>query len=1309
MSAFSSPASSPSYPVNSSSLEPVAIVGIGCRYPGGADTPDRFWQMLKSGVDSVTEVPSTRWDVDSIYDPNPQTPNKTNTRWGGFLDQVDQFDPQFFGIAPREVATMDPQQRLLLEVTWEALEDAGKLPETLRGSRTGVFVGIGTHDYSIMLWQQPVNDPYATTGTGNCIAANRISYLFDFKGPSLAVDTACSSSLVAVHLACQSLWTGESEMAVAGGVNVLLLPTVTAGFSKGGFMSGEGRCKSFDASADGYVRSEGAGIVVLKPLSQAQADGDPIYAVIRGSAVNQDGYSQGMAAPNPQAQSAVLKEAYRLAQVDPAAVNYIEAHGTGTKLGDPIEAQALGAVISKGRSPEQVCSIGSVKTNFGHTETAAGIAGLIKAALMLKHGEMPPSLHYVEPNPAIDFDQLRLKVQSVLAPLPPKAYIGVNSFGFGGTNAHTVLETFPAERETVAVPDSARILTVSAKNKAALRALVEAYLELLSDRSKDQPIDLSALCVAANTRRSHFSYRLAFIAESAAQLKAQMQDWLADEEDIVGVVSGQAASQPSEAVAFLFTGQGSQFVGMGRELYKTQPVFRSVIDQCAEVLATEDVNLLDILFHSEEKVIDQTRFTQPVLFSFEYALAKLWQSWGVRPAVVLGHSLGEYVAACVAGVFSPEDGLKLVAARGQLMQALPAGGAMLSVMADASSCEQLCEQLAEGQAEIAAVNGPQSTVLSGDADAIARIAKHLEQQSIKAKPLAVSHAFHSARMEPMLDHFRKVANSVDFCQPTLPMISMLTGDLVSTEIATADYWVRHVRSPVRFLDAMKALYRHNQHRHNQHSAKTFLEIGSKPVLLGMGRSCLSDVDPNAEDVQWLASLRPSLLDKVAMLNSLAALYVQGADRSARIDWQAVEPEIDIKGMRVPLPTYPFQRQRYWWDEASIPSMEPSAKRKAFGQKTGHPLVGNYLPLAGSREKHFQNQLSAQSPEYIKDHCILGQVVLPGAAYVEMAIAAAQQWQKSDCLTLQQVAIEKALTFSDSKENTLQISLIPDSANQATIQIFSQSSANETTDKAAAARHATATVVTNEIVTVDRPSLASFQTTLLAHPVAIAPYYQTLSEQGLNYGTNFRVIQQLWQDEGQALSQIRLSEDSSTNDAYTLHPALLDGCFQTIGAAVKADPELDTDLGTYLPVGLDQLQLYSPLQQSGWCAVEIQPSQGNQNGTRSSTLKADLSIWDEAGTLAAQITGMRLKYVKNSALQRLFSTVEESAATQPKVTQTDPSDWLHEMVWQATPNAQASSESNSSRQTHSSRSSKVWLLFSNRSEDDRGIGDQVATE
>ncbi|MBW4457032.1 MAG: SDR family NAD(P)-dependent oxidoreductase [Nostoc indistinguendum CM1-VF10] len=889
--------------------EPIAIIGVGCRFPGAAN-PESFWQLLHDGVDAITEVPPCRWDVNALYDPDSAKPDKMNIRWGGFLEHVDQFDPQFFSIAPREAVSMDPKQRLLLEVAWEALEDAGQIPEHLAGTQTGVFVGISSYDYYELLVRNSIIDAYGATGNNNCIAAHRISYVFDFTGPSVAIDTACSSSLVAVHLACQSLWSGECTMALVGGVHVMLSPWVTLSFAKGGFLAPDGRCKTFDARANGYVRGEGAGVVVLKPLSQAQADGDSIYAVVRGSAINQDGRSNGLTAPNPRAQESVLREAYRQAGVAPSQVQYIEAHGTGTILGDPIEMKALGKVLAQDRVPGNYCAVGSTKTNIGHLEAAAGIAGLIKVALSLKHRLLPPSLHFREPNPYIPFNKLLLRVQQTLGSWPEGtglALAGVSSFGFGGTNAHVVLEEAPGSRGEFSNPKfqiptpklscPLHILTLSAKSELALRELAQRYQEFLTNHPT---VSLADVCFTANTRRSHFDHRLCVVLESTLQLQGVLSAFAAKRETD-GLVSGKVQGRRHPKIAFLFTGQGSQYVGMGLQLYETQPTFRQTLDRCDEILRPYlEKPLLKVLYPELEEnspldQIDQTAYTQPALFALEYALSELWKSWGITPDVVMGHSVGEYVAACVAGVFSLEDGLKLIAKRGRLMQALPQDGEMVAVLADEARVTAAIQPYS-AEVAIAAINGPQNIVISGNHQAVEAVITTLQAEGAKTKRLNVTQAFHSPLMKPMLAAFQQVASEVTYSSPKIGLISNVTGGLATVEIATPEYWCRHVLKPVRFAAGMETLH--------QQGYEVFVECGPRSTLLGMGRNCL----PEGVGV-WLPSLRQGQSDWQQSLHSLAGLYVRGVT----VDWSGFDR--DYPPRYVQLPTYPFQRQRYWIETA----------------------------------------------------------------------------------------------------------------------------------------------------------------------------------------------------------------------------------------------------------------------------------------------------------------------------------------------------------------------------------------------------------
>ncbi len=1160
--------------------EPIAIIGMGCRFPGGADNPALFWQLLHNGVDATTDFPAERWDIEHYYDADPDKPGKIYTRRGAFLQNIEQFSPDFFRISPREAESLDPQQRLLLEVCWEALENAGQVPQ--QGSQTGVFVGIGQNDYAqLKLYANAPEqiDTYDGTGNGFCFASGRLSYVLGLQGPSMIVDTACSASLVAIHLACQSLRTGDSDLALAGGVQLILSPEVSIFLSKAKALSPDGRCKTFDAAADGYGRGEGCGMIVLKRLSDAMADGDNILALIRGSMVNHDGASSGLTVPNGQAQRALIQQALKNAQVEPADISYVEAHGTGTVLGDPVELKALGAVLGEGRTHPLM--IGTVKTNIGHLEAAAGVAGLIKVVLSLQHEEIPPHLHFKQPSPHIPWNELPVEV-----PIVPTRWIslgrlaGVSSFGMSGTNAHIVLEEAPKidQSSKKFVERPLHLLTLSAQTEKALKQLAARYAKHAYEAG------IGDICFTTHVGRTHHAYRLSLVVDSVSQMQEKLSAFVSGEE-----ISGQV--QPK--IAFLFTGQGSQYVAMGRVLYETQPTFRRTLDHCADILRPYlEKPLLSVI---NDQLINETAYTQPALFALEYALAKLWQSWGIQPSIVMGHSVGEYVAACLAGVFSLEEGLKLIAARGRLMQTLCEKGDMVVLSVDEQKAAQIIQPYVP-EVSIAAVNGPENVVISGKHEAIEAIIANLKDE-IKTK-LPVSHAFHSPLMEPMLAEFERVTAEVTYTMPQIPLCSNVTGQLATDEIATPAYWCRHVRQPVRFAASMETLY--------QQGCDVFVEIGPKPSLLGMGRMCLAKGT-------WLASLRQGQNDWQSLLESLGALYRRGMP----IDWLSFDQ--DYPRRRVQLPTYPFQRQRYWVDKI--------IKRKSATLL--HPLLGQQVYSAALKNGaiQFESQISQEQPAFIKHHCVHQTAVLPGTAYLEMALAAGAIVFKSDNLVLEDVIIQQALLLPTSK--TLQLILTPDESGKYTFQIFSLSTDDE-------APFWTKHVSGQIFVEVQKPNqidLTALQTQI-TEEISVPDLYDNYRKRHMNYGPSFQGLQRVWRAKGEGLSQTQLPDHLEAEN-YKWHPAFLDACTQLLGAI------LDTQ-NAYMPVAYQRFSVFAPPATLLWSHATLKDL--NQE-----TLTADIRLFTSSGQVVATLEGFIIKQASREAL--LDSTT-------PKFIK----DWLYEIVW-----------------------------------------------
>ncbi|MGH8907430.1 MAG: SDR family NAD(P)-dependent oxidoreductase [Egibacteraceae bacterium] len=1162
----------------STTPEPIAVIGIGCRFPGGASGPEAFWRLLCEGVDTVGEIPEDRWDVGAYYHPDPSQPGKMYDRRGSFLPRVDLFDADFFGISPREAACVDPQQRLLLEVAWEALEDGGQVPQRLAGTPVGVFMGLCTTDYAMLRrGDAPSINSYTGTGGAASIAANRISYVFDFHGPSMAIDTACSSSLVAVHLACESLLRGESSLAVAGGANLIFDPSINISFCKANMLSPRGQCSSFGAQADGFVRAEGVGIVVLKPLSEALADGDPVCAVIRATAVNQDGRTSGISLPNSQAQEDLLRQVYARAGVPPHAVHYVEAHGTGTPAGDPSECDALGKALGAGRPDGDCLRIGSVKSNIGHAEAASGIAGLIKTALALAHRYIPASLHCQTPNPHIPFEALQLRVQQTGEAWPSTggpAIAGVNSFGFGGTSAHAVLEEFtpPHRNGPAPVSSGAMLLPLSARSPEALRGCAQAYLELL-----DEGASLQDLCYTASVRREHHPHRLAVVGTTRAEFSESLKAFLAGERRPGQSVSERPARQAPNPV-FVFSGNGPQWWAMGRQLLAQEPAFRQAIEACDTLLRHHTGwSLIEELQADEASTrMGRTDIAQPALFALQLGLVALWRSWGVEPAAVVGHSVGEVAAAHVAGVLSLEDAVHVIFHRSRTQQRTAGTGGMAAVGLPAAAAREALAAY-EGRVCIASVNSPRSVTLSGDSDALEQILRSLEDQGAFRRRLPLDYAFHSQHMEPIRQDLCASLEGLRARPATVPFFSTVAGRELAGPELDAAYWWDNIRQAVDFSSAVQGLA--------QDGYTTFLEIGPHPVLSGYVAECLMDQERQG----WvLPSLRRKEDERATLLGSLGSLYTLGCAP----DWSRLYP---AGGRCISLPSYPWQRERHWQ------GLGPSDLR--LWDRQVHPLLGRRLE---SVHTTFQAQLDTGLLPYLEDHQVQGLTVFPAAGYIEMALAATDL-HGTGPWAVEELEIHKPLLLGGAQAPTVQASLSPEDR---VFRLHSRAGDGQQGWVLHATGQARSLQPLRDARRLDLGQIRARCT----REIPKALFYQLTERRGIQYGPSFQSVERVWVGQDEALGEIRVAAaQGAQSTEYVFHPIALDACFQTMLTTLPGE------LALYVPVGAERLRVYRRPPERLWCHARVVKRGPGY-------LRVDLTIADQGQEVAAEITGLRLRPV-----------------------------------------------------------------------------------
>ena len=1189
---------------------PLAIIGIGCRLPGGVECWQDFWQLLEEGRDAIEETPANRWSLSKFYAPLPG-PGKTQSRWGGYIRDIDQFDPQLFGIAPREAAAMDPQQRMLLEVAWRALEDGGQAVENIAGQNVSVFVGISSFDYAVAglsSEDRGVIGAYSNTGGSSSIAANRISYCFDLRGPSVAVDTACSSSLVAVHMACESIWNGDSKMALAGGVNALILPDFYVAFSQLGVLSPDGRCKTFDARANGYVRSEGAGVVLIKPLEAAMRDGDCIYAVIRATALNQDGRTPGLTVPSQEAQAALVRTACNRAGIAPSEIQYVEAHGTGTAVGDPIEANALASVLAEGRAKNQPCWVGSVKTNIGHLEAGAGIASLIKVALALHHQRIPAHLHFQNPNPAIDFEKLGLRVPTAIQPWhrqPNRTRLaGINGFGYGGANAHIIIEESPQGYKQAVAPESQRrlykeeavgqaagepeanssafelpvILPLSARSQAAVAEMARDWANWLASTGSE--LHIAETAAFAAHRRSHLEYRATACGTTRDELLAQLRDIADTKSDDQWSVTGEILK-----IAFVCSGQGPQWWGMGRNLLLYCPAFREVIDGCGREFARYGAwSLMEELSRSEESSrMQQTHFAQPSLFAIQVGLAAVWKSWGIEPSALIGHSVGEIAAAYIAGALTFSDACAVAFHRGRTMDLASSRGAMLAVGLSADEIRPMLKGI-ECDVAIAAINGPSSITLSGSEPAIASLFKQLNASSIFCRRLKVEYAFHSAQMDPVRDTLLRSLSSIKPKKNHTELISSVTGQSIDGRELDPEYWWRNVRCSVLFADAMRQLVGSDY--------RVAIELGPHPVLAYSIAECVQSA---GKSIHTLSSLHRDQDDLQCMAKSLSKLYEMGA----KVRWSGYYMPPTRKLL---IPKYPFQRSRCW--------SESRQTRLARSSNDSHPLLGE---SQHGPHRSWQGRVDLRLQTYLADHRVRGACVYPAAAIIESALTATSQLSSSssESVQLDRLRFLNPCVLTDGRAQWIETFYRADRRH-----LEMQFRTTEDDEWMP--------LFTAEVSSLDdTPHFRSSYDEQYSESFDGPRLYAYCKQLGLEYGPLFRGVQSGTRHDGAAWMEVDLPK-SSESTGYRIHPTILDACFHGM---IAADADFDHTLGgLYLPAEVKRVRLLRPVGSKVRCHVRLMYKTQQR-------MVADIDIFDSQGQLLVTLEGFESQRVHGGGKPR----------------------------------------------------------------------------